>query len=38
MIPFMTTLSRAAMSGLKPTPSSMNVDSRPRHQMSPSAW
>ena len=25
----MTTLSRAARSGLKPTPSSMNVDSRP---------
>ena len=29
MIPFSTTLSRAARSGLKPTPSSMNVDRRP---------
>ncbi len=37
MIPFMITLSRAARSGLKPIPSSMKVESRPRHQMSPSA-
>ncbi len=35
MIPFKITLSRAARSGLNPTPSSMNVDSLPRHQMSP---
>jgi hypothetical protein len=35
MIPFMTTLSRAARSGLKPTPSSMNVDRRLPTQMRP---
>ena len=29
MTPFITTLSRAASSGLKPTPSSMNVDMAP---------
>ncbi len=33
MIPLSTTLSRAARSGLKPTPSSMKVDNRPLHQM-----
>ena len=31
MIPFSTTLSRAARSALKPTPSSMKVDRRPLH-------
>ena len=36
MIPFMTTLSRAPISGLNPTPSSISVDNRPRRQMSPS--
>ena len=37
MIPFITTLSRAAMSMLNPTPSSISVDSRPRRQICPSA-
>src|SRR5947209_4083346 len=36
MIPLITTLSSAGRSRLKPTPSSMNVESRPWHQMSPS--
>ncbi len=34
-MPLSTTLSRAARSGLKPTPSSMKVDMRPLHQMLP---
>ena len=35
MIALITTLSRAGRSGLKPTPSSMNVDSRPSTQDAP---
>ena len=35
MMPLSTTLSSAARSGLNPTPSSMNVDSRPSTQILP---
>ena len=37
MIALITTLSRAVRSGLKPTPSSMNGDSRPATAISPSS-
>ena len=36
MMPLRTMLSRAARSGLNPTPSSISVDMRPRRQMQPS--
>ena len=37
MIPLMSTFSRAVSSGLKPTPSSMNGESRPLTSISPSS-